>query len=128
LKATKSYGIQFHIHTHGINAKFISHILATFADSDFASTTDRKSHSGFVTLLNAHQFPGSRRNNNSPPLQRARQSSWPWLALVQAIDLREFHIQHIATTKNVADLFTKPLPRPSFEKHRNSLLQECSSD
>mmetsp|Transcript_41685 Transcript_41685/g.105099 ORF Transcript_41685/g.105099 Transcript_41685/m.105099 type:complete len:80 (-) Transcript_41685:139-378(-) len=78
----------------------------------------------------AHQLPGSRRNNKSSPLQRARQSSWPWLALVQAIDLREIHIQHIATTKNVADLSTKPLPHPSFEtaSSKNAhLIEECSN-
>ena len=35
---------------------------------------------------------------------------------------KTINIQHISTTEQTADMFTKPLPKPQFEKLRKKLM------
>ena len=48
-----------------------------------------------------------------------------WLR--EKMGLKEINVSHIKGVTNYADIFTKPLPKPAFEKHCTKLLHNLGS-
>lgn len=46
----------------------------------------------------------------------------------QQMNMRKIQLKFIASTENVADILTKPLPREIFEKHRRRILSGFNSE
>jgi hypothetical protein len=62
--------------------------------------------------------------NKCPTRTKHVEVRFHWLK--EHIDANEFHVSYISTDKNLADMFTKPLGKEPFQRHRASLnMQEA---
>jgi hypothetical protein len=59
------------------------------------------------------------RGNKCPTRTRHVEVRFHWLK--EHIEADEFHVSYCATHENIADIFTKPLGKESFQRHRDSL-------